>query len=202
MLFPMQKLMTFYAQWHNGKPLSLPVAGLVVILLCGCFLALDTLETGCLGKFSANDSIIDSIFCFPFRFIGVAVFSMGFFPGRTFCKFFIVSFAFFAVAKGIFSLPFQVPAMFAIGVTFVIFLVAFSAISLDAKCSRGVLVKFRKLFFGIALRASFCYNVLRHGFFLTKKLCLEPLQAQYLCGSFYYSLSLQKYNQKIIKFWL
>jgi len=39
-----------------------------------------------------------------------------------------------------------------------------------------------------------CYNLFRHGFFLIKKLCLEPLQTQYLCGSFYYNRDM--YNVK------
>ena len=38
----------------------------------------------------------------------------------------------------------------------------------------------------LAVPASFCYNSLRHGFFLCKKLCFEPLEGQPLCGSLYY----------------
>lgn len=37
----------------------------------------------------------------------------------------------------------------------------------------------------LAGRASFCFNRIRHGFFLVKTV-LEPQQTQYLCGSFYY----------------
>lgn len=50
-----------------------------------------------------------------------------------------------------------------------------------------ILVKFRKVLDYFAFRASFCYGLIRHGFFLHEKLCLEPLQAQYLCGSLYYT---------------
>ena len=49
-----------------------------------------------------------------------------------------------------------------------------------------VIVKFRDCFGLLATSASFCYDWFRHGFFLIKKLCLEPLQTQYLCGSFRY----------------
>ncbi len=38
-----------------------------------------------------------------------------------------------------------------------------------------------------ASTTSFCYDLLRHGFFLIKKLCLEPLQDRFLCGSLYYT---------------
>ncbi len=48
-----------------------------------------------------------------------------------------------------------------------------------------IVIKFRNSFNLIATGASFCYDLLRHGFFLIKKSCLEPLQTQYLCGSFY-----------------
>ena len=37
----------------------------------------------------------------------------------------------------------------------------------------------------LASPACFCYNWFRHDFFLIKKLCLEPLQGQSLCGLFY-----------------
>lgn len=40
-----------------------------------------------------------------------------------------------------------------------------------------------------ARTALFWYDRLRHGFFLLKKLCLEPLQALRLCGSCYYIIS-------------
>ncbi len=52
-----------------------------------------------------------------------------------------------------------------------------------------VFVKFRDCFGLLATSASFRYDLFRHGFFLTKKLCLEPLQTHYLCGSFYNNTS-------------
>ena len=189
--------MTFYTQWNNVKPLALLVTALVVILLCGHFLALNTLETGCLREFSANNSIIDSIFCFSFCFIIVAVFSMTLFPDRTFCKFLIVSFTFFTVAKYGFPLSFQVSVMFAIEMVFVIFLMALSAICLEAKGPRRIFIKCREHFFGLALAASFRYSWFRHGFFLIKKLCLGPIAAQTVVGSFYNTTFPQKFNQKV-----
>ena len=37
-----------------------------------------------------------------------------------------------------------------------------------------ILLKFRKCLNFLATRTSFCFNQFRHGFFLVKKLCLEP----------------------------
>ncbi len=51
-----------------------------------------------------------------------------------------------------------------------------------------IFIKLRKWFNFLALRTLFCYGLLRHGFFLIKKLCLEPLQDQFLCGSLYYTI--------------
>ncbi len=48
-----------------------------------------------------------------------------------------------------------------------------------------LIMKFGEFFNFLATSTSFCFNWFRHGFFLVKKLCLEPLQTQYLCGSFY-----------------
>ncbi len=193
----MQKLMAFYTQRNDVEPVVLFIALMVMILLCGNFLAFITLKTRRSWEFSANNSIVNSIFCLSFVFVVMAVFSVALFPGSTFRKVLIVLFAFCAVAKFGFPLSFQVFAVFAVGMTFVIFLVAFSAISLEAKGSRRILIECRKRFFGLASRASFCYSELRHGFFLVKKLCLEPLQAQYLCGSIYYPTFPQEYNQKL-----
>ncbi len=51
--------------------------------------------------------------------------------------------------------------------------------------SKSVLAKVGQWQDLCAIGTSFCF---RHGFFLVKKLCLGPLQAQYLCGSFYYTI--------------
>ncbi len=53
---------------------------------------------------------------------------------------------------------------------------------------RFVSVKLRNWLNFLALGTRFCYDLLRHGFFLIKRLCLEPLQTQYLCGLFYYNI--------------
>ena len=42
-----------------------------------------------------------------------------------------------------------------------------------------------------AMTASFCYDCLRHGFFLINKLCLEPSTARTVVGSSYYTTSLR-----------
>ena len=60
-----------------------------------------------------------------------------------------------------------------------------------------VAIKLRNRLEFLALRASFCYSWFRHDFFLIKKLCLEPLQTQYLCGSLHCNTFLLKVNQKI-----
>ena len=72
--------------------------------------------------------------------------------------------------------------------------IAFSANSYarfaDIGVSASVPCAFAKLgkFFSLLARiASSRYNLLRHGFSLIKKLCLEPLQTTYLCGFSYYN---------------
>ena len=68
-----------------------------------------------------------------------------------------------------------------------VIIIAYFTITAMTGFFRTVFVKFRKWFGFFALGTSFCYDSFRHGFFLHKKLCLEPLQTQYLCGSFYYN---------------
>ncbi len=50
-------------------------------------------------------------------------------------------------------------------------------------------IEIRNIFSFLAMATLFCYNWLRHGFFLFKKLCLRAVQAQYLSGSLYYTIS-------------
>ena len=55
-------------------------------------------------------------------------------------------------------------------------------------------IKLRNELNFLADTALFCFNGFRHVLFLVKKLCLEPLQAQYLCGSLYCNQSLGNVN--------
>ncbi len=73
----------------------------------------------------------------------------------------------------------------------------FLAICLMAVLAFSGFIKIGKRFSCFTSTAFFCCNLLRHGFFLHKKLCSEPLQAQYLCGSFYYTIFPQECNQKL-----
>ncbi len=59
------------------------------------------------------------------------------------------------------------------------------------KCISPVVMKLRNWFNFLASRTFSCYNSLRHGFFLIKKLCFEPLEGQPLCGSLYYTMFLE-----------
>ena len=61
---------------------------------------------------------------------------------------------------------------------------------------RGTFIKLGSGFNYLASIASFCFNRFRHGFLLVRKLRLEPLQTQYLCGSAYYINSLGSVNGK------
>lgn len=107
---------------------------------------------------------------------------------------FLVSLTFFGLTVGFFSsLAFIAlfvsllasPAIFAL----LIGCLTTLALRMQPVFGRTVFAEFRDFFNFLAFRASFCFNYLRHGFFLIKKLCSEPLQTQYLCGSLYYSSS-------------
>ena len=112
-------------------------------------------------------------------------------------------FAFFAIAVPfITSLTF-----FALAKLFLVSLVSCALIvcsltilttCLKSISRRTVFVIFRGRFYFFAMTASFCYDCLRHGFFLIKKLCLEPVARYTLAvGSLYYTIPPQNINTKI-----
>lgn len=76
-------------------------------------------------------------------------------------------------------------SFFALIVMFKIYFFAIFAFALKSIFSGTIFVKLRNFFNFLAFGTSFCFNRFRHGFFLCKKLCLEPLQDQFLCGLFY-----------------
>ena len=59
------------------------------------------------------------------------------------------------------------------------------AIMMKSALVRFVSIKFGNRLNYLAFRTFFCYDLLRHGLFLSKRLCFEPLEGRSLCGSFY-----------------
>ena len=196
---------------NNIKPVLFIVAEIVVVLLC---LFATRTSQGFNGlHFIGDNSMIDSIFCFVlFRMSDVISFYNGF-EFVCFSKSCYLSLALFRlgitflssshgqpIAFGLLVFTFYGPAVFAVPIfspncrlqhsAFVSSLV-FSAANFTLRIvtvfSCAGFVKARKMFGFLASGTSFCYNRLRHGFcsFNSEKLCLEPLQAQYLCGSLY-----------------
>ena len=125
-------------------------------------------------QFAYLDGIFDSVVSFDFFLVMFAIFSRTLSSSWTslvFAAFFTVSyFTFFSVS---------------------ILLMSFSLALFTSPTkvipSGFVFEKFTKRFNFFALPARFCYNWFRHGFSLIKKLCLEPLESQSLCGSSYYT---------------
>ena len=129
-----------------------------MVVLLCLFKTIKTLQSTYFSHFTCPDSILHSPFCSYFIWIRNTVSC--------------------ATVFTIFALP-------------VLFLVGICAIFtriIIAITSGLAFVKFRNEFNLLAATASSCYNRFRHGFFLIKKLCLEPLQDRFLCGSLYFSV--------------
>ncbi len=187
----MPYFMTSSANRNNIEPMFGFMALIMVVVLC--LLSARTYHSFYQFYFSCQNSIMYSIYCFvilrktlfpPFvaSIIGNHTFfalMIAFFSGFSFFAFLISTsggFIFWFLVK-FFYARFTVTAK-AIEITFVF-------------VELGSWMKF------LASRTLFCYDCFRHGFFLIKKLCLEPLQTQYLCGSLYSTPYQQKYNKKI-----
>ncbi len=190
----MQKEMTFYTDRNNIEPVLWCIAFMVMVVVglaaAGTYHAFDR------GEFSTINGIANSIFGLGFLW-----------------KFSLVSLV---------SGSIRYHAFLALMISFLCFS-ALLACFVSASCRFvfGSLVKclharlaispkpisvvsiFMKITNGpklLASRTSFCYTLLRHGFSLIKKLCLEPLQTQYLCGSLYYTAAHSLRKQKLTKF--
>lgn len=159
------------AKWNNIKPLAKIIARMMV------FLGRPSAPTSVFFSWTQgaphncfSDSISGTYFVFIVCFVSLSAFI---FNLSTFCSFSsqsLFSFCFFA-----FWINKRLSAFLA------------NAVMPVFHCS--VFMKFRDFLNFLAMTALFCYDWFRHGFFLLKKLCLEPLQAQYLYGSSYYATS-------------
>ncbi len=81
--------------------------------------------------------------------------------------------------------PSKFYASFCFGIFQRVLTVAYFAGAFKAICPVFIFAKISKKFSFFAFSASFCYSWFRHGFFLTKKLCLEPVAAHTAVGSLY-----------------
>ncbi len=175
-------LMTLTTNRYNIKPIFWRIAFVVMIFLC-----LPRAVTASQGvemqQLASNDSVGNSTICFAaFRImskISECAFQICNFT--LFCLviassgFLIYSFAFFA-------LPISLLTNFGFWCfreLLRVITITYFAITTSASFFGTVFIKIRKGFNFFALRTSFCFNWFRHGFFLTKKLCLEPIAAQY-----------------------
>lgn len=191
---------------QNIKPVFWGIAPVVVLpCLCGAIMALQGID---LGQLANLDGFFYSFACFySFGVAGVVTiycFGMG---GFTFGSFSVFS---ICVANNFFTV-FSLSILFIILflINFVFFALprmflycfafgCFSIIHINSVFARftailkpiftfASFVKFRKRLRILAFRTLFCYDLFRHGFSLTKKLCLESLRGQSLCDSFYYN---------------
>ncbi len=200
--------MTLLTNRFNIKPAFWLVTMMMVLF---CLLTARALQ-GIWTRYSVMaDSMCDSIFCLnPFRKFCVipkrAAFLSSFISISSTIAF-TMSFTLFALLiLALSSLKFfALPMTFLGNFTFFCLIMAFVcsltlfalSVSLCANLASPIKTIFRPTVFAklrswlifLALAASFCFSYFRHGFFLFKKLCFEPLQTQYLCGSLYYNNS-------------
>lgn len=191
--------MTFYANRHNVEPIlrGISLVMMIFFCLCGAVMALQGVRP---EQFTSSDSITHSLtglmaFGMPnlitaniTKTSSLAFFSLliVFLAGLAFFASFVTTtnrFAFFALEVA-FSANFVFLCLLVLPVE--VFLACF-ALVLIAIFFATVFTKFREMFGLLALVATFGYDWFRHGFLLFRKLCLEPRQTQYLCGSFYFN---------------
>lgn len=196
--------MTRYAHWNNIKPIFIGIAFVVMVLLC-CFTT-RTPKIGGWFYFSRHYAIGYGVpgtmfngvfkillFSSEFTFLVLSVFSC-------------VNCAFLGFIKSLSTIPSHFLSLLGVEVFFASqFMRQFAFYSLRISFSVGVgafftivvmpifikfvFIEFRKWFDLFATSALFCYDCFRHGFFLIKKLCLEPVVRHNLTvGSFHYTI--------------
>ena len=163
--------MTSFTNWDNIKLVFTFVSFMMVIFLCYCKAKI-THQRFRRNKFSYSDGVFDRIFCFNLFWMA------------GFVLFFIFSSLLFAFIRLFISFS---PTLICFFARFcaIRFSVIFSPALFATIISRAKLRKWLNFF---ALRTSFCYDLLRHGFFLVKKLCLEPVAAHTAVGSSYINI--------------
>ena len=172
----MNIFMTKSANRNNIENILIIISLVVVIMLC-LLIALRTLQGIDIRQFACLNSVCNSPVCFSkiwaFLFNSINIFKILLFAYCAITIFLHVLFAVFC------SVLFSAMKS-----------VTYFAISLKAIFSMFAFVKFRKRLSFLADTTSFCYDLLRHGCFLNKQLCLEPVAAQTAVGSFYYKVSI------------
>ena len=183
----MNNSMTFNTNRFNIKPMLFGVAFVVMVLLS--LFPARTFQAIWAGQSIKSDSSINDIACFYLICINNSVSLVGFS-----CDIF----ALFTTAVSVYIRAYQFFIVLIMtsysSFTFTAFMIYFIgdfsttfALPLETVFCTAILRKFSDWFNLLASAALFCYDCFRHGFFLIKKLCLEPLQTQYLCGLFYYT---------------
>ena len=158
--------MTDLANRNNIEPVFGFITQIVVVFFCR--FAARALQGMNSGQFATTDSGIDCIFSF-----------------LTLWKLFLIfSDALLVVLFTLFALSVSVPTFFTLFTLPIPFFTCLALI-LIAIFAFTIWVKFRNRFDLFAIATSFCYDLFRHAFLLTRKSCLEPLESQSLCGLFY-----------------
>ncbi len=160
------------------KPMSGRVGGMMIFLRPGSALAAKSIRA---REFTILHSVINNIMGFPLFRILLLVFCGGFMVDYS---------AIFGPSVSPHGLSISCFALCGLLVLFI----ASLAIRFVPIFSAAILIKFQQGFNLLALRALLRYDCLKHGFFLYKKLCFEPLQTRYLCGFLYYTSALKGCN--------
>lgn len=173
----MKIIMTRNTNRNNIKPVFTRIALVVMVFFC-VIAAINTIQCVRPWYFSVYNSTVHNSACFHSLWITEAiclrasVFALFAFYGFVIFTIYLVTYNFTLFCGPVFGES---------------FIATWLTLIFMAKFARFIFVKFTKQFNGFACRAFSCYILFRHGFFLIKKLCLEPLQTQYLCGLLYYN---------------
>ncbi len=184
----------------NIEPMGFFISFVMVIFLC-LFKAIKNLALKSIG--CGHSAIFNSdrygLPCFAFINITQAARLIYIFVCTALPIFFVISYIFRAmpisfivcfclVALGIFFtvLFFYYFAVWCVSVISPCGLAALSTLKAEVVVRVFIFAKILAGLNFLAMRTSFCFNWFRHGFFLIKKLCFEPLEGRSLCGSFYY----------------
>lgn len=182
--------MTFNTNRNNIKPMFFGVAFVVVVLFC-LFRAIMAFQGIGARQLAIPYSIIDSV---------SSLIAIGIFCLATLCSKFAYKFTSFAlIITSVFSLSVFAMVVFpdgsfvnnlpflALAIRFLILFFAYFALVAMFIFFAFIFVKFRNGFNFFAIATSFCYDLLRHSFFLTKKLCSGPVLGYIpISGSFHY----------------
>lgn len=186
----MDFFMTNTAYSNNIKPMLFGIAFMVMVFF-GLFTA-GTFQGVRAWQYASSNSIIDSgsglqpqwvfspnlsisAFLFSFPFFGLSVSLVRYFP-------------FFASTAP----PLCYFALFSLLISAALYKSALFALTTTSIFGLGAFIKIGSVFNFLASRTLFCYfSLLKHGFFLLKKLCIELVIRPFLvASSFYYTTSL------------